>query len=61
MIIMPTYFFPKQFFGPNENGLKASFRSEAYSSAPSGRKRSGAKVSGLLKLVGEWNAAYIGH
>jgi hypothetical protein len=56
-----THFFPKQFLGPNENGLRASFRSEAYSAAPSGRKRSGANVSGFLKFVMDRNAAYIGH
>lgn len=58
---MQTHFFPIQFLGPNANGFEASLRSDAYSLAASGRKRSGANASGLLKLVGERDAAYTGH
>jgi hypothetical protein len=48
-----TYFLPTQFLGPNEKALKESFLSAAYSSAPSGRCRSGANLSGLTKLMAE--------
>lgn len=49
-----TNFLPRQLRGPVEKGFRASRRSDAYSCVPSGRKRSGTKASGFVKLVGEW-------
>jgi hypothetical protein len=48
-----TNFLPIQLRGPAEKGFRASFRSEPYCWLPSGRKRSGTKLSGSLKLVRE--------
>lgn len=53
-----TYFLPRQFRGPYENGLNASFRSLPNSAWPSGNQRSGKNSSGRWKERGDRCTAY---
>jgi hypothetical protein len=55
-----TDFFPMQFRGPVEKVFIASRRSEPYICCPSAKKRSGLKLSGSLKFLGDRWMEYIG-